>query len=352
MAGLSKLQNALLTVGAVLGTLCLVLALAGVLLGVKPLMFRSGSMVPAIGTGALGISVPVDGRSIRPADVVSVHNAAGVRVIHRVVRSDVQGEATRLTLKGDANNVADSEPYVVDQADKVLFSVPALGYVIAWLSTPAATFLGGLLSAYLLFLAFRQTGDKPGRKRGSGRRSASGRDGSALRAPEPFRVRRGERTRRAGLTAAAAVVLASGALTGLPPARAAFIDTGAAGPINLTASTLPAPTLTCQQRDVLLILPDAGTVDLTWSDNHGAMGVTGYRFTIQTGTGPASSPQNYQPNQTTRSVTANQISSNTPVTITFSLYSRYQLWTSPVATATARYEPESMGGLMPATLQC
>ena len=87
----------------------------------------------------------MDVADLSPGDVVSVFDGRGVRITHRVVAVDAGG----LVLKGDANEVADPLPYRVESADRVVFSVPAGGYVLTWLSGPPATLL---LGAYLVFL--------------------------------------------------------------------------------------------------------------------------------------------------------------------------------------------------------
>ncbi|MCW2750339.1 MAG: signal peptidase, partial [Aeromicrobium sp.] len=49
-------REAFLTLGAVLGVVCIVVTAIGFAFGVKPLIFRSGSMSPAIHTGDMSIS--------------------------------------------------------------------------------------------------------------------------------------------------------------------------------------------------------------------------------------------------------------------------------------------------------
>jgi signal peptidase I len=143
-------QNFALNTGAILGSLCLLMTLAALLFGLKPLVFASGSMGPGIPTGSLGVAVPTTVKDIAVGDVVSLVTSGEVRVTHRVVEKTDAG----LILKGDANPVADLQPYAVDSADKLLASVPVLGYVVTWLSQPWAYFLGGLLCAYLLYIAY------------------------------------------------------------------------------------------------------------------------------------------------------------------------------------------------------
>src|SRR5690606_14624076 len=112
------------------------------LFGITPLVFRSGSMSPTIGTGALGIAKTVPASKIQAGDVVSTIDDAGTRITHRVVATNaLAGEAVSLTLKGDANAVADLAPSIVTEADVVLFHVERLGYAVSWLQSPAAAFL-------------------------------------------------------------------------------------------------------------------------------------------------------------------------------------------------------------------
>ena len=145
-----RVQNVALNTGAILGSLCLLMTLAALLFGLKPLVFTSGSMGPGIPTGSLGLAVPTPVEDIAVGDVVSVVTSDEVRVTHRVAEMTEAG----LILKGDANPVADLQPYAVDSVDKLLDSVPFLGYVVTWLSQPWAYFLGGLLCAYLFYVAF------------------------------------------------------------------------------------------------------------------------------------------------------------------------------------------------------
>ena len=142
-----------LTAGAALGLLCIIAAAAAMFFGITPLIVRSGSMEPTIPTGAMAIAKDVSANDIKPGDVISVDNPQGLRITHRVVSVDsTASDAVALTLQGDANNVPDALPYVIESADRVLFHVDGLGYVAAWLDTPAAKVIGGLTVVGLLWL--------------------------------------------------------------------------------------------------------------------------------------------------------------------------------------------------------
>ncbi|MCZ4080476.1 signal peptidase I [Rhodococcus sp. H36-A4] len=153
------LREVLLTVGAVCGLLCIGSALAAAIFGITPLVFRSGSMSPEIDTGALAFAKSTPATELEVADVVSVTNASGERVTHRIETIEVvTGNSATLVLRGDANADVDSEPYVVSEADRILFSVNRLGYVVTWLSGPVAVFGGGVLVGVLLMVAWRPGG--------------------------------------------------------------------------------------------------------------------------------------------------------------------------------------------------
>jgi signal peptidase I len=173
---LTVLRELALTGGAVAGALCLLFALLGATAGVRPLVFTSGSMAPTIRTGDLAITRPVELDRVAPGDVVSVLDARGMRVTHRVV--DVDTERHLLRLKGDANDVADPFPYPVDRVDRVLFAVPAGGYLLTWSGRPTAQLLLGAYLAFVLWtlcgrgpLWTRATSSKPAQRpgRSSGR---------------------------------------------------------------------------------------------------------------------------------------------------------------------------------------
>lgn len=145
--------------GATLGILCLGWTVAIFAFGLTPLVFTSGSMSPAIHAGDLGFARTVEAGDVAVGDVVSVVNQKGTRITHRVVQVDAAEEGVTVTLKGDANGEPDVEPYTIDDtAERVAFSVPKAGYVVTAVSSPVGMFLGGLLAATALFVAFGRRG--------------------------------------------------------------------------------------------------------------------------------------------------------------------------------------------------
>ncbi|RYY50071.1 MAG: hypothetical protein EON53_03450 [Actinomycetales bacterium] len=140
-------------------------AVAAVVLGMQPLVVRSGSMAPDLDPGALAVARPVPASEVAVGDVVSVIDDDGERVTHRVVAIDpvaASSASLRLRLKGDANPTADARTYTVASVDRVVLDVPLLGHPVSWLSGPAGTVLvvGG--AGLVVLLALRRPGGRRG----------------------------------------------------------------------------------------------------------------------------------------------------------------------------------------------
>ncbi len=264
-------REVLLTFGALLGAACLLLAAASVVLDVRPLVFRSGSMSPAISTGDLAISRTVDAADVRRGDIVSVVTSGGSRVTHRVVGIETQGSARRLMLKGDANARADAEVETVDRVDRVLFHVPRAGRVVDAVSSPVGLFILGLYVAGMLGLVVRRGGDGGGGTPTS-RAPATRRGGGARRAA------RTGRNRVAGRTTA--VVATALTLVTVGPAGAAtpWTDSTTVS-VTFTTGVVAAPVTSCGAVTV-------GAVRLNWTAVPGATG-----YLLRYGTNGATTEQ-------------------------------------------------------------
>ncbi len=213
MTARERLREIILWTGAVLGVLCILWTIVMVAVGLTPLVFTSGSMSPAIKAGDLAFATTIDAEEIQVDDIVSVVNEKGVRITHRVVKVDPTDDGAVLVLKGDANAQPDVEPYAVTTVEKVLFHVPKAGYVIDAVSSPIGMFVGGLLAAAALFIAFGGRG--------------GGSSGNAAKEPgdagEPEQVTGdgpvAKRVRRTLLIGP--LILALGVVAAVQPARAA-----------------------------------------------------------------------------------------------------------------------------------
>jgi signal peptidase I len=140
-------RELVLTTAAAVGVLCLVGSALMLATGVTPVVFRSGSMAPAMPTGALALVQDREARTVDVADVVSIIGGDGVRITHRVVdlRRASDGRMTLVT-RGDANDVDDAAPHTVRRVDVVFWSAPGWGYAVAALQLPIVVFTGGVIA--------------------------------------------------------------------------------------------------------------------------------------------------------------------------------------------------------------
>lgn len=243
-------REIVLTAGAGLGLVCILATVAGYAFGITPLVFRSGSMSPAIHTGDLAVARTVDAASLKTGDIVSVVNAEGNRVTHRLVAMTAEGEARRLTLRGDANRAPDAEVYTSTRVERVLFDIPMAGYVVDAAAGPAGLFVLGAYVAGMLVLAFRRRPpndpDVPSRPRRGGERKAT-------------------RTSRAAVRSGALVTVGMTLMVASPASAAFWTNPAPVTGSNLTASTLAAPVVSCGSSGI-------GSVTINWTAVSGATG--------------------------------------------------------------------------------
>ncbi|MCZ4524955.1 signal peptidase I [Rhodococcus erythropolis] len=243
-----RIQEILLTVGALAGLASIALFVAGFAFGITPLIFKSGSMSPTIDTGALAFARTVPASEVQVGDIVSVYDNQGVRITHRVDTIEQQGNNLAVAqLRGDANPVADPDPYVITEADRVFFSVDRLGYAAVWLSGPSGIVLGAIAVGGLLYIAFRPRKRADEGEPGMDRQDSRG-DSHAFKA----------------IVALATVGLSVTGITNIGGTQAAFTGTATAGSISFsTAASFPKPpaSMTCSDKgtSVLLAWPGVAT---------------------------------------------------------------------------------------------
>jgi signal peptidase I len=135
---------------ALLGAGCLALTAAGLAVGARPLVVRTGSMAPRMPVGTVVLVRPQPARSARPGEVVAVVRADGRRILHRVrqVRR-AGGGAMTIVLRGDRNRTADP-PVTVTQIERPLLVVPAVGRPLTWLGGRWTQYWLGVLTGVLV----------------------------------------------------------------------------------------------------------------------------------------------------------------------------------------------------------
>jgi len=146
--------EALLWIAAVAGTICIVLVILAYTANITLIMFRTGSMEPTIPTGSVAVVQQVEAADVSVGDVVTVDRAGELPVTHRVtsISEGATADGRVITMRGDANDVDDPDPYEVTTVRTVLFSVPGIAPVIVAMSNPFV--LGGITVAAALLVVW------------------------------------------------------------------------------------------------------------------------------------------------------------------------------------------------------
>jgi signal peptidase I len=238
-----------LTLGALAGVLCMLMAVLAVAFDVQPVVFRSGSMSPAIETGALAISRTVDAADMEVGDIVTVRTSNGIRVTHRIQSITRQGDEATLILRGDANTVPDEESYVVRSADRVLFDVPKAGHVVNAVTGQVGVFAAGLLVGLLMVTAFsrRSRDDDDKEKKVEPTELVPLWDELVDSMPSPPAKRRKDRGGRRALIVLSMLVVGTltAVITGSTGAYFNDSATVASGTFTMKAAPPAEPVLTC-----------------------------------------------------------------------------------------------------------
>ncbi len=151
---------ALLSAAAVV----LTVALGAQLVGYRSLIVRGSSMGSAVPVGSLAFAELLDRGAVSDGDVILVrYNAATQPFIHRVMSHEEQGERIVVHTQGDANDVADPQPFILpNQVLRVAFNIPWLGRAVELCTSRLAlvvlvAFVPALFVASLLW---RRRGDE------------------------------------------------------------------------------------------------------------------------------------------------------------------------------------------------
>ncbi|MFC7464345.1 signal peptidase I [Brachybacterium sp. GCM10030252] len=138
--------NAVLNLAAAGGALCIVLVVLAVVFDISLILFRTGSMEPAIPQGSLAVVREVPASEVGVGDVVTVERGERLPITHRVTSIEPAADARwEITMQGDANPGPDPAPYSVTTVRLVLFSIPGLARPVAALNSP--WMLGGVTLA-------------------------------------------------------------------------------------------------------------------------------------------------------------------------------------------------------------
>ena len=137
----------------------LAVTLAGVrLLGLQVFSVLSGSMEPEYHVGSLIYVKKVDYRELEAGDVITYLMSEDTVSTHRIVKviaDDEDPEVLRFATKGDANEAVDGTPvHYKNVIGMPVFSIPYLGYLASYISSPPGSYVAISAVALLISLMF------------------------------------------------------------------------------------------------------------------------------------------------------------------------------------------------------
>jgi signal peptidase len=115
----------------------------------------SGSMTPVLSTGDVVVDEPIGPREVRVGDIVTFADPdhRGRRITHRVRSIHISGARARFVTKGDANDTVERWDMEANgRLGRVVYRVPAVGYVLVHLGDPRAKIALIVVPAALLAL--------------------------------------------------------------------------------------------------------------------------------------------------------------------------------------------------------
>ena len=138
------------------------------LFGYRAYVIYGGSMGSALRNGSLAVTRQIDPDSINVGDVVAISKSShSLPVLHRIIDVQTADGARRFVTQGDANSEPDPDPASLrGSGDRVVFSIPYLGYVVHFARSPAGRALllfvpAVLLVGIVLWQTWKDAGPRP-----------------------------------------------------------------------------------------------------------------------------------------------------------------------------------------------
>lgn len=123
------------------------------LLGMNVYTILSGSMEPEYPTGGLIYIRQVDPATLEQGDVITFRMSGDTIATHRIIETVEENGQRGYRTKGDANEVADSGLVGEGQIlGKVLFCIPNLGFLAAYIQSTSGRYAAMAVGALLLLL--------------------------------------------------------------------------------------------------------------------------------------------------------------------------------------------------------
>lgn len=159
-----RIADVVLTLAAWGGAVCILLVPLALVCDVGIVMFRTGSMAPTINPGDVAIVRGIAAEHVEVGDVLTVNRDAALPITHRVTSvTPGDTDAERLvTMRGDANDIDDAEPYAIAHTQRVMFTIPGIAHGVAAFSDARVLGAATLALTFVVGWAFWPRGPVDG----------------------------------------------------------------------------------------------------------------------------------------------------------------------------------------------
>lgn len=150
-----KIWNGFSTLLVALVVLLAVLLWGPRLLGMEVFTVLSGSMEPAYHTGGCVYVREADPHALETGDVITFRLSGETIATHRIIEVTEESGEPAFRTKGDANEEADNSLVTPDRIiGKVVFGLPWLGYLAAYIQSPSGRYAAVAVGAFILLMVF------------------------------------------------------------------------------------------------------------------------------------------------------------------------------------------------------
>ena len=140
-----------------LGLMSLFAAVAAHVFGFSIVLFSTGSMTPTIPAGSAALVRLLPASHFQVGDITTVERPNLLPITHRITSIkplDGSPSARIITMRGDANDQDDPEPYVISHARIVVAAVPGVAQIFSGMRNPLLMLVLALLAGGLVTWAF------------------------------------------------------------------------------------------------------------------------------------------------------------------------------------------------------
>ena len=156
MRKLKRIWDVITTVLVGIVVVLAVLLVGARVIGLQVFTVLSGSMEPTYHTGSLIYVQEVDAFDLEAGQVITFMLNEDTVATHRIIEVAVDEEdpeTIRYFTKGDANESRDSAPVLYENViGTVKFSLPKLGYISNYFSSPSGRYAGMAIVFFLILL--------------------------------------------------------------------------------------------------------------------------------------------------------------------------------------------------------